>query len=114
MILDALSLNSDLIKGLARDSGLLPSQVASIIRTAPLRYKVFEVKKRTSGMRELAQPAKEVKWIQRWLVNHLRPLLPIHSAVSAYEPGASIGKNALLHVRSRFFLPLSMMILFRI
>jgi hypothetical protein len=104
MTQDALLLNSELIKGIAKDSGLLPAQVASIIRTAPLRYKVFEVKKRTSGMRELAQPAREVKWIQRWLVSYLRPLLPIHSAVSAYEPGTSIGKNALLHARNRYLL----------
>lgn len=96
--------SSHLIRMLSLESGLLPVQVANIVKTAPLRYKTFKVKKRTGGLRELAQPAKEVKWIQCRIVEFLRPLLPMHGAVSAYEPGSSIKKNARFHAASRFLL----------
>nr|WP_225540530.1 retron St85 family RNA-directed DNA polymerase [Xanthomonas sp. XNM01] len=96
--------SSHLIRVLSLESGLLPEQVANIVRTAPFRYKSFKVKKRTGGLRQLAQPAKEVKWIQSRVVDFLRPLLPMHDAVNAYEVGSSIKKNAGIHASSRFLL----------
>ncbi|WP_414447596.1 retron St85 family RNA-directed DNA polymerase [Burkholderia sp. 22PA0099] len=89
---------------MAGDLGMLPGQLASIIKTAPLRYKVFTIPKRDGSRRVVAQPAREVKAIQRWIINQLRPQLPLHNAVMAYEPGKSIKKNAERHLGSRFLL----------
>lgn len=97
---------SFLLKRLASGTGLLPSQVLAIAMTAPLRYKVFKVPKRTSGWRTLAQPAREVKNLQYHLSELLRPSLPIHEAVSAYEVGCSIRKNAAAHAGGAFLLKL--------
>lgn len=94
----------EILVRMANDFGMLPGQLASIIKTAPLRYKVFTIPKRDGTPRTIAQPAREVKAIQRWLINELRPQLPIHDAATAYEPGTSIKKNAEIHVRSRFIL----------
>lgn len=95
---------SDLINEMSSDLGLLPGQLRNIIRTAPIRYKVFYIPKRSGGFREVAQPAREIKAIQRWLINRLTPLLPLHDAATAYRPGASIKQNALQHVESNYML----------
>lgn len=95
---------STLLPLIAKDSGLLPESLLSIILTAPLRYKEYRIPKRTGGYREIAQPAKEVKWVQRWIVEHFRGVLPIHSAATAYEPGSSIKENARRHSGGSFIL----------
>jgi RNA-directed DNA polymerase len=95
----------DLIKNISSDLGMLPSHVNIIAKTAPLRYKVFEIEKKSGGMREVAQPAREVKAIQRWM-NKLGDSLPVHAAATAYKKGCSILINAEQHAQSRFMLKL--------
>jgi RNA-directed DNA polymerase len=96
--------HTDLIRRMSADLGLLPPHLESIIRTAPLRYKKFTIPKRNGSLRQVAQPAREVKEIQRWVVRELRSHLPMHDAVSAYEEGCSIIRNANIHKASRFIL----------
>lgn len=94
----------ELVRSLSFDLGMLPSQLDLIIRTAPLRYKVFEIPKRDGTPRTIAQPAREVKAIQRWLVKDLSTILPIHAAATAYQKGTSIKINADKHACSNFIL----------
>lgn len=94
----------DFLKSLSMDLGMLSTQLQQIIETAPLRYKVFTIPKRDGSPRVIAQPAREVKAIQRWVINDLRSKLPLHDAATAYRPGASIKKNAARHVGSDFML----------
>lgn len=95
-----------LIRRMSADTGLLPSQVAKIVQTAPLRYKVFTIPKRQGGFRVVAQPAKEVKALQYWIIEFLRPRLPMHAAASAYNEGCSITANARVHQGANFLLKL--------
>jgi len=95
---------NDLIAQMSSDLGMLPVHLRDIIRTAPIRYKVFFIPKRSGGLREVAQPAREVKAIQRWLIRRLAPLLPLHDAATAYRTGASIRQNAQRHVASNYML----------
>lgn len=96
--------NHDLIRTLSANLGILPMQLEHIVRTSPLRYKVFTIPKRDGSLRTVAQPAREVKAIQRWLVNDLSSILPVHSAATAYQKGMSIKINAERHVGSGFLL----------
>ncbi|MFV3378719.1 retron St85 family RNA-directed DNA polymerase, partial [Pseudomonas sp. NY11226] len=96
----------EIIHQMAESLGILPSHISLLIRTAHLRYKVFYIPKRSGKMREVAQPAREIKAIQRWLISHMKDLLPIHDAVTAYMPGTSIGKNATAHSGSEYLLKL--------
>ncbi len=89
---------NDLLLQMSSDFGMLTGHLQSIVRTAPIRYKVFYIPKRSGGLREVAQPAREVKAIQRWLIKRLELLLPLHAAATAYRSGASIRNNALQHV----------------
>lgn len=88
---------TDLLSILAYDSGLSHLDLMRVVSTAPSRYKVFSIPKRAGGTREIAQPAREVKVLQRIVVDRLLKNLEIHPAATAYQQGSSIGKNAALH-----------------
>ena len=87
---------SKLIPFLATATGLSPSDVFSIILRAPVSYKYYTIPKRSGGERLISQPAREVKALQRALVNGLRRL-PIHDTATAYRLGRSIRDNAERH-----------------
>lgn len=95
---------SSFINEMAVDLGIPPKRLRHVIRTAPLRYKVFYIKKRSGGRREVAQPAREVKAIQRWLMTKLAATLPLHKAATAYVRGSSIKKNASTHISNAYLL----------
>lgn len=74
-----------------------------IIRSAKYRYKRYRVPKRNgAGFRDIAQPAREVKAVQRSVVSLLEPHLPVHWYAVAYKEGRSIRDNADIHKTSRF------------
>ncbi|MEM6828539.1 MAG: retron St85 family RNA-directed DNA polymerase [Pseudomonadota bacterium] len=87
---------SRVLSFLSKHSGLSTSDVRSIIKRAPRSYKFFQIPKRTKGVREIAQPAREVKALQRLFVRGL-DRLPIHESATAYRRGKSIVHNAELH-----------------
>jgi hypothetical protein len=91
---------SELVQSLIRATGLAERDVLRIISTAPSRYKEYLIPKRTGGTRLIAQPAVEVKALQRVFVREYLSKLPIHGAAAAYRIGRSIRDNALVHVEN--------------
>jgi RNA-directed DNA polymerase len=87
---------SKIVKFLAQATGLRPQDILAIIHQAPVSYKRYAIPKRTGGQRLIAQPAKEVKKLQRLLAMRLSAL-PIHEAATAYVRGRSIKDNAERH-----------------
>lgn len=77
--------------------GLHPAYFELLARRAPDTYKHYTIKKRTGGDRWIAQPAKETKHIQRWLIDNIFFRLPIHKCATAYKAETSITINAGLH-----------------
>mgnify|MGYP000501205195 CR=1 FL=1 len=77
--------------------GLTQVDLKRIIATAPRRYKVYPIEKKNGGFREIAQPSRETKAMQRVLVDHFLQNLPIHVAATAYKDDASVAKNAFAH-----------------
>lgn len=86
------------VRNLAIETGLEPNLIERIIRTAPIRYKTYQIPKRSGGTRTISQPAREVKLLQRALIDVLLRKLPVHNAATAYREGLSIKDNALRHV----------------
>jgi len=78
-------------------TGLLDNDLAKIVRTAPRRYKTFTVPKRSGGEREISQPARELKLLQRILMDEVLAELPVHESAKAYRKGVSIRDNAAMH-----------------
>ncbi len=86
---------------------LSESELMWLIRSAPRRYKVYEIPKRKAGQfRTIAQPAKEVKALQYWVIKNFLNELPIHPAATAYRDGKSIANNAYPHRHGGFLLKL--------
>ena len=84
---------------------LLPQRdVELLIRSAPHRYKVYEIDKRAGSHRTIAQPAREVKVLQRWVMKHVLGEFEAHPAATAYRRGVSVLDNAKPHANGRFLL----------
>ena len=78
-----------------------------LISSAPHRYKVYDVPKRSgTGTRTIAQPAKEVKKLQYWVINNIFPALPIHPSAMAYVSGKNIADNTEQHADKPYLLKL--------
>jgi RNA-directed DNA polymerase len=87
----------NIVEDLAVETGMDVALVARIMRSAPVRYKTYRIPKRTTGFREISQPAVEVKALQRGLIEILLRDLPMHHAATAYRVGMSIKDNAMRH-----------------
>ncbi|MDD1139241.1 retron St85 family RNA-directed DNA polymerase [Pseudomonas sp. TNT2022 ID233] len=85
-------------------SALLMSSndIFRLIIRAPHTYKSYAIAKKSGGIRLIAQPAKETKYIQRILMDELFVRLPVHPCAAAYREGASIKKNAELHKANQY------------
>jgi len=81
-------------------SGLSERDVLKIVLSAPTRYKTYSIQKRNGGTRIISQPAREVKYLQRIIVDHFLINQPIHNAALAYRVGKSIRDNALVHAKN--------------
>jgi RNA-directed DNA polymerase len=95
-----------LIESLSVEFGLGPRDLMRIIATAPRRYKVYEIPKRHGGMRVIAQPSRELKALQRFVIKNTLSEFPVHQAAAAYVEDRNIRENAIEHVQSKVLLKL--------
>ena len=89
---------SMLLRLLVSETGLSEIDVLRIVRNAPIRYKTYLIPKRGDGFRSISQPARELKALQRVLLQEVLAKLPVHPSATAYREGKSIRDNALAHV----------------
>lgn len=82
---------------LLSDLTLSIEQFLRIVARAPRTYKKFTIAKKNGERRSIAQPARETKYVQNWLIGNVFDRLPIHKSATAYTKGASIKNNAFLH-----------------
>ena len=96
-----------ILQDIAGDLLVPVGDLGYLIRSAPHRYKVYEIKKRQPGkMRTIAQPAREVKSLQHWVIEKFLRRYPVHPCAIAYRKGKSILNNARAHAKKRFLLKL--------
>lgn len=82
-------------------------ELLTLIATAPRRYKVYQIPKRDGKtFRTIAQPAPEVKLLQRIVLEKFVSKWPIHESATAYISEKSIADHVRLHVNSRYLLKL--------
>ncbi len=88
---------------LSSDLALPPKDLLYLVNSAPYRYKVYQIAKRTPGKkRTIAQPAREVKPLQYWVMEHVLAAFPVHPAAFAYRKGKSILDNTAPHAAHQF------------
>jgi RNA-directed DNA polymerase len=96
-----------LIKNISQSLEMSEQDILKIISRAPKRYKIYAIPKRDGvGSRIIAQPARELKAIQRYLVENVLNTLPVHRAATAYVVGKNIRDNANAHKRGNVLLKL--------
>jgi hypothetical protein len=100
-------MTSTLLGKMSKDL-LMPDVILDyLIRSAPYRYKVYQIPKRSgSGMRTIAQPAREVKELQYWVINNVFPLMAVHPTATAYMTGKNIRDNCKTHANNAYLLKL--------
>lgn len=95
----------DILTQMLADLPIGRSELLPLIATAPERYKVYKIAKRTPGkFRTIAHPARELKFIQRWLTRRVLFSLPVHHSAMAYRKHTSILDNAAKHAKHRYLL----------
>lgn len=98
---------SELLANLGAAVLLSQHELMKLIRSAPRRYKVYEIPKRTPGrFRVIAQPAKEVKVLQYWVMEQFLKQFSVHRAATGYRQGQGIADNVRPHLDGRFLLKL--------
>lgn len=90
----------DFRKHLSDELGITGHDVARLLFRAPYTYKRYTIPKKNGGVRYIAQPAKETKIIQHFMMDEWFSKLPIHECAAAYKDGASIKDNAGRHAGS--------------
>lgn len=101
-----LEIKVTLVEQLALELKKSEDEVARFLLSAPKRYKVYTIPKRTSGHRVIAQPSKKLKEYQRKYLELQQ--LPIHDSAIAYRKGMSIKKNAIAHQNNPYLLKLDL------
>lgn len=89
-----------LLQELSKSMRLSAADINELIATAPKRYKVYQIAKRSGGLRTIAHPARELKALQRHLIELAPAQLRVHNVATAYESGSSILKNAEIHANN--------------
>src|SRR5436190_12079350 len=88
------------------ETGLSASDADRIIASAPKRYKEYQIPKRAGGWRTIAQPSRELKLLQRLLIEQWLTKLPVHNAAMAYVTSRNIINNARAHKKNPAILKL--------
>ena len=96
----------NLLQEIVIHTGISATDARRIISRAPIRYKEYPIPKRSGGERIIAQPSRELKVLQRFLMDHLLSDFPIHPAAMAYVKNRNILDNANAHRGSAAILKL--------
>ena len=98
---------TSLLGNMSADLLIPKERLDYLIRSAPYRYKVYQIPKRSgSGLRTIAQPAKMVKKLQYWAIKNIYPSLPVHPSATAYITGKNILNNSEVHSDKPYLLKL--------
>jgi len=85
-------------------SGQLKLDIPTYLLKAPSKYKIYTIPKRKGGTRVIAQPAKETKILQKFVIDELYSNFPIHHAAMAYRKKHNTKMNASVHVGQKYLL----------
>ncbi|WP_224963696.1 retron St85 family RNA-directed DNA polymerase [Acinetobacter guillouiae] len=93
-----------LIDDLVTEFSKSKNEILEYSFVAPNKYKVYKIPKRKTGERVIAQPTKELKSFQRYIVNKKLNILPIHNCAFAYVKLKNIKENANQHKSNSYLL----------
>ena len=94
-----------IIRILSENTGLNKEYILKVVKSAKYRYKNYYIKKKKKqGKRLISHPAKELKFLQKCLINNIFYHFPIHKSVYSYRKGIGIKDLADIHKKNNFLL----------
>ena len=87
---------------ISKDLGMPLSWVEKAVLKAPYTYKIYYIDKRNGGKREIAQPARETKLLQYWVIDNVLHEFPVSKFAVAYRKKISLKVNAEKHKGSKY------------
>ncbi|MDW5548754.1 retron St85 family RNA-directed DNA polymerase [Methanosarcina sp.] len=81
-----------------------PRQVRFFLSNKEKAYKTFEVSKKCGGLREINAPKKEMKFVQRWILDNILYKLKVSDYAHGFIPEKTMYTNAKVHVNKDFVL----------
>lgn len=100
-----MEIEMEITKSLSENLMVDQNSFINYVKTAPFRYKKYSIRKRNgTDYRQIAQPSKAVKMLQRQAISILREHLIVHESAFAYEKGKGIRDNAQAHVHNQYLL----------
>ncbi|MEO9954804.1 reverse transcriptase family protein [Nonlabens sp.] len=74
-----------------------------------LRYNYFKLKKRIGGFREIMSPAKDLKFIQKWILVNILNKYQLADSCKGFRAKTSIYDNAKVHENSEMILKVDLL-----
>lgn len=98
----------DTIEGIASAMCLSESKIKYLAYQSEYFYKVYDLPKKNGGKRTIAQPNRELKAIQAWILRNILDKLSSSEHCKGFEKGTSILDNALPHVGANYVLTMDL------
>ena len=92
-----------LIEKMSEDLKITKRHITKIIGNGN-SYKKYTIPKRNHEVRTIYHPSKDLKILQKWIVDNVIKEYPVSGYSTAYENGCSVSKNALIHASNNFIL----------
>jgi RNA-directed DNA polymerase len=73
------------------------------------RYNYFKLKKRNGSFREIMSPAKDLKYIQKWILINVLEQYPLQDSCKGFRKKISILHNAKVHEKSEIILKVDLL-----
>ena len=80
--------------------------INNIIKNKTCFYKTFYIKKNSGKRRRIDNPKKELKEIQKWILDNILVLLPVSEYAIAYVKHKTIKNNTEFHIGKQCILRL--------
>lgn len=87
------------IKHFSMLMGLKSNELYGYYKVADILYKKIRIPKKMGGSRELSIPSENLKYIQRWILDHILYKCEIHDSACGFVKNKSIVDNAKKHVQ---------------
>lgn len=73
------------------------------------RYHYFRMQKKSGGYREIMSPSKELKYIQKWILENILEKHPLQDSCKGFRKGISIYHNAKPHEKADIILKVDLL-----
>ncbi|WP_279151331.1 retron St85 family RNA-directed DNA polymerase [Photobacterium iliopiscarium] len=92
----------------ANEIRLSSGKISYLSSKAESHYKTYYIPKVSGKVRLIAQPSRELKAIQAWILRNILDKLSVSSCSKGFELGTSILDNAIPHIGSNFILTIDL------